>query len=135
MLSCVRHLTRAFALGALRRGRQVEQFIGPVDVAGDVEAIRWVVVWRGRQGYEGWSYDVEDLDDDGFRDLMEFPPVGSQHEDDEPGARFLGRSEDAEEALRLAEEAVGASPERWVNAGVAGEDYADFVRARRANPH
>jgi hypothetical protein len=132
-LSCVRYLTRAFALGALRRGRQIEQFIGPVDVAGDVAAIRWVLVCKGQHGYEAWSYDVEDLDDDGFLDLMEFPPVGSPH-DEEPGARYLGCTEDEEASLLLVEESVGASPDRWVNEGVAGEDYADFVRARPAVP-
>ncbi len=73
------------------------------------------------------SYDVEDLDDDGFLDLMEFPPVGSPH-DEEPGARFMGRTEDEEELLSLVEESAGASPDRWVNQGVAGEDYADFAR-------
>lgn len=125
----MRYLTRAFAIGALKRGRQVEQFLGSVDAPTDVRAVRWATVWQSRRGYEAWSYDVEDLDDDQFLDLMEFPPVGSDS-DDEPGAVFLGRVDDPDEALRLAED-IGASPARWVNHGVAGEDYADLVRARR----
>lgn len=31
----MRYLTRSFAVGALRRGKGIEQFLGPVDVAGD----------------------------------------------------------------------------------------------------
>jgi hypothetical protein len=126
----VRHLSRNFAVGALQRGLQVEQFLGSIDAAGGKRAVRWAAVWQSRRGYEAWSYDVEDPDDDRFLDLMEFPPVGSD-DDEEPGAVFLGCVGHPEEALRLAEEGVGAVPTRWVNHGMAGEDYADFVRARR----
>jgi hypothetical protein len=87
-------------------------------------------VWQSQLGYEAWSKDIEDLDDDQFMDLMEFPPGGSDS-DDGPGAVFLGRVDDPDDALRLAEEGVRASPARWVNHGVAGKDYADLVRARR----
>jgi hypothetical protein len=126
----VRYLSRAFAIGALQRGRQVEQFLGSIDAPAGIQVVRWSVVRRSRRGYEAWSYDVEDLDDDQFLDLMEFPPWGSDS-DDEPGAVFLGCADDPQQALRLAEEGVGASPTRWVNEGVAGDDYADLVRARR----
>ncbi|MEU4689056.1 hypothetical protein [Actinoplanes sp. NPDC023714] len=37
----MRHLTRQFAIGALRRGRGIEQFLGGADVGGE-RAVRWV---------------------------------------------------------------------------------------------
>ncbi len=37
----MRYLTRSFAIGALRRGRGIEQFLGGAEVGG-VAGIRWV---------------------------------------------------------------------------------------------
>jgi hypothetical protein len=41
-----------------------------------------------------------------------------------------GVSDDEEEAILLAERITGAGIDRWVNFGVAGEDYGDYVRSR-----
>ena len=46
---------------------------------------------------------------------------------------MCGSSTDEEEAITLAEDRAGAAPDRWVNVGVAGEEYADLVRSRRAS--
>ncbi|RZU75022.1 hypothetical protein EV384_3537 [Micromonospora kangleipakensis] len=126
----MRYLTRSFALGALGRRKEVEQFIGPITVAG-IPGVRWVSVWPWQQGYNVPVHDVQELDDEHYRDLDTFPPLDPEGEDDTSSGRLIGHVEDAAEALELAERATGASPHRWANHGVAGEDYADFVLTRR----
>lgn len=127
----MRYLTRSFLLGALRRRKEVEQFLGPVSMAG-VEGIRWVAIWPWQEGYNVSVHDVQDLDDEHRRDLSVLPPLDSESEDDSFPGRVIGRVQDPIEALELAERVHGASPDRWVNQGVAGEDYADFLLTRRA---
>ncbi|MET7671836.1 hypothetical protein [Micromonospora luteifusca] len=127
----MRYLTRAFALGTLGRGKEVEQFIGPVSVAGS-PGVRWVSVWPWQQGYSVSVHDVQDLDDERYRDLSTFPPLDPEDDDETGSGRVVGHVASAAEALKLAEGATGASPHRWVNQGVAGDEYADFVLTRRS---
>ncbi|MCG5437845.1 hypothetical protein [Micromonospora foliorum] len=127
----MRHLSRSFLLDALNRNKEAEQFLGPVVIAG-VEGIRWVSIWPWQEGYNVSIHDVQDLDDENRRDLSVFPSLDPDGEDDPGPGRVIGHVEDPAEALDLAERATGASPDRWVNHGVAGEDYADFVRARNS---
>ncbi|MGC4755276.1 hypothetical protein [Micromonospora trifolii] len=126
----MRYLTRSFLLGALRRRNEVEQFLGPVTLTG-VEGIRWVSIWPCQEGYSVSVHDVQDLDDEHRRDLSVLPPLDPEGEDDSFPGRVIGHAQDPTEALELAERVTRASPDRWVNQGVAGEDYADFVLARR----
>jgi hypothetical protein len=44
--------------------------------------------------------------------------------------RRSGTSMDAAGALDDARDLVGATDDRWVNAGIAGEEYIDYLRAR-----
>ncbi|MEU1249656.1 hypothetical protein [Micromonospora arida] len=127
----MRYLSRSFLLGALHRKKEVEQFLGPVVIAG-VAGIRWVSIWPWQEGYNVSIHDVQDLDDDNRRDLTVFPSLDPDGEDYPGPDRVIGHVEDPAQALELAERATGASPDRWVNRGVAGEDYADFVRARNS---
>ncbi|MGA4732163.1 hypothetical protein ACPB67_32560 [Micromonospora taraxaci] len=83
------------------------------------------------RGYNVSVHDVQDLDDEHRRDLSVLPPLNPESEDDSFPGRVVGHVQDPIEALVLAERVTGASPERWVNQGVAGEDYADFVLTRR----
>ena len=124
----MRYLTQSFAVGALRRGRGIEQFLGPTDWHG-VPAIRWVTVdpWSGR--YRVALHVAEDLDDEWRRDLANLPPLGPSEEYAGEGVE-LGMVVAETEAIALAEQLTGARPDRWVNFGVAGEDYADHVKAR-----
>ncbi|GAA3260759.1 hypothetical protein ACFO1B_55995 [Dactylosporangium siamense] len=39
----MRYLTRQFAIGALRRGRGIEQFLGGIQLGGEA-AIQWVAI-------------------------------------------------------------------------------------------
>jgi hypothetical protein len=120
----------AFAIGALRRGKEIEQFIGPVGSSG-APGIRWVSVWPSGGRYVVSVHDVEDLGDEAFRDLSEFPPLDPDGEEVAGLGREVAGSMDESEAIELAERLAGARPDRWMNAGVAGDDYADFLRARR----
>jgi hypothetical protein len=45
----MRHLTPAFALGALQRGKQVEQFLGAIEIDGQ-PGLRWIALSPGRTG-------------------------------------------------------------------------------------
>ncbi|WP_430501285.1 hypothetical protein ACQRWP_06780 [Micromonospora trifolii] len=127
----MRHLTRPFVLGALARRKGVEQFVGPITL-GRERGIRWVAVWPWQDGYNVSVHDVQDLDDEDYHDLSVFPPLDPEDEDDTGYGRAIGHFQDPAEALWLAEQDTGANPNRWVNHGVAGDDYADFVLARRA---
>lgn len=118
----MRHLTEQFAVGALRRGATIQQFLGPLSPAG----IRYVEI---RPGFEVYLYLAEDIGHEQFFDVGEFPSL-EQREEDEFG-RLIARVEDPASALQAAEELLGASRGRWVNAGVVDGEYADYVRAGR----
>jgi hypothetical protein len=125
----VRYLTRQFAIGALRRGAGVEQFLGGAHVAG-AAAVSWVAVSPSGQGYRVSLHVVEDLDGR-HADLAEFPSLDPVDEEYAGQGRELGRSEDELAALQLAEQLAGARPGRWVNFAMAGDEYLDYVRAGR----
>jgi hypothetical protein len=126
-----RYLTRQFAVGALRRGSGIEQFLGGAEVDG-VAAVRWVAVSPMGGQYRISLHTVQDLDDDEFGDLPEFPSLDPVDEEYVGEGRELGCSTDEEQAIALAERLVGAAADRWVNCGVAGEEYLDLVRSRRS---
>ncbi|MHC5905677.1 hypothetical protein ACVNF4_17505 [Streptomyces sp. S6] len=121
----MRHLTPAFTLGALRRGKQVEQFLGGIERDGR-RGLRWVTVSPGREGVMVCLSEVEDVGDDTFRDVTEFPPLDLE---DEVWGKEIGTVANPEEALRLAERELGADPARWVNQGFVCDEYHDFQAA------
>lgn len=124
----MRYLTRQFAIGALRRGTGVEQFLGGASVAG--AAVSWVAVSPNSQGYRVSLHVVEDLDGQ-HADLAEFPSLDPVDEEHAGQGRELGRTEDELAALQLAEQLAGARPDRWVNVAMAGDEYLDHVRSGR----
>lgn len=126
----MRYLTRRFAIGALRRGSGIEQLLGGVKVAG-VAAVRWVAVSPMSGQYRVSLHTVQDLGDERFGDLAEFPSLDPVDEEYVGEGRELGCGADEEEAIALAERLAGALPDRWVNVAGASEEYLDFVRARR----
>ncbi|MEW2129099.1 hypothetical protein [Streptomyces sp. NPDC005435] len=125
----MRYLTESFLLGALRRGRGVEQFLGP---CGPVErpGVRHVEVRPKKASYDVVLHTVEDAGHEGFMELVEFPPLDPDDEANEFG-RLLGTTEDPSAALALAEQHTGAERDRWVNASLADAEYGDFVCAGR----
>jgi hypothetical protein len=125
----VRFLEESFVLGALSRGRAVEQFLGP---AGDAEAlgISWVEVVPGHAGFRVVLHTSADVGSEHFCDLMEFPALDLDDEDEEFG-REIAEVATAVDALAIAEARTGAIRDRWVNGGMAQDEYRDFVRAGR----
>ncbi|MGI5171028.1 hypothetical protein ACQEU3_42425 [Spirillospora sp. CA-253888] len=121
----MRHLTPAFAQGALRRGKQIEQFLGGFD-HGEERVIRWAALSPGRQGVTLYLSEVIDIGGAAFRDVSEFPPLDPG---EETWGKVIGTAVGPAEALDLAEREVGAAQDRWVNQGVVGNEYADY-RAR-----
>ncbi|MER7182748.1 hypothetical protein ABT404_25290 [Streptomyces hyaluromycini] len=123
----MRYLAESFALGALRRGRPVEQFLGP---AGSPEhpGIHYVEVRPAKTHYEIFLYTLEDVGHEGFADLVEFPPLDAN---DEEFGRLVATRDDPLVALAAAEDVTGAVRGRWVNAGVVQDEYRDYVMAGR----
>lgn len=126
----MRYLTRQFAIGALRRGNGIEQFLGGIEIDGE-PAIRWVAISPTNGQYRISLHTVQDPDDDRVGDLpnlLSLDPVDEAYVGE---GRELAHSEDEEEAMALAEHLTDADPQRWVNHAVAGEEYMDYVRSRR----
>ncbi|MEO3819283.1 hypothetical protein [Plantactinospora sp. B24E8] len=126
----MRYLTRSFALGALWQGRAIGQFLGETQIAGTA-AIRWVSVDPWGDRYRVSVHTAEDPDDENFGDLDNLPPLDPPDEDYVGQGRELALVADASEAIHQAARLTGARSDRWVNHGVAGEEYADLVRLRR----
>jgi hypothetical protein len=122
----VRHLTRAFALGALGRGKEIEQFLGGIQRDGR-HGIRWLTLSPGRDGITVYLDEVEDVGTDTFWDIANFPPLNGQ---DEPWGKVITVVPTPEEALDLAERDFGARSDRWVNQDVVGDEYGDYRTAR-----
>ncbi|MFJ7781033.1 hypothetical protein [Streptomyces yangpuensis] len=123
----MRYLAELFILGALNRGRSVEQFLGP---SGSPErlGIHWVEI-RPVQGiYEVYLHaalDCEPL----TRDLVSLPPLFEDEEED--FGLLLATTNAPLDGLDAAETRTGAVRERWVNQSMAGDEYYDYVLAGR----
>jgi hypothetical protein len=126
----MRYLTRQFAVGALRRGNGIEQFLGGTEIDGE-PAIRWVAISPMNRQYRISLHTVQDPDDNRVGDLPNLISLDPVDEAYVGEGRELSVSENEEEAISLAEHLTDARPDRWVNYGVAGEEYMDFVRSRR----
>jgi hypothetical protein len=127
----MRYLTRQFAIGALRRGNGIEQFLGGVRIE-DGPAIRWVEISPMNRQYRVSLHTVQDPDDDRVGDLPNLISLDPVDEEYVGEGRELGVTDDGAEAMSLAERLTDARPDRWVNHAVAGEEYMDYVRSRRS---
>ncbi|MFE2685151.1 hypothetical protein [Streptomyces mirabilis] len=123
----MRYLAESFALGALRRGRTVVQFLGPVG-APECPGVHYVEVRPAKAQYEIFLHTLEDIGHETFADLVEFPPLDP---DDEEFGRLLATRDDPLAALTAAEDVTGAVRGRWVNDGVVQDEYHDYVMAGR----
>ncbi|NUK08360.1 hypothetical protein HRW23_24915 [Streptomyces lunaelactis] len=125
----MRYLAESFALDALRRGRSVEQFLGPAYAAGRL-GVRYVEVRPKGGRYEIFLHTVEDAGHETFMDLVEFPPLNPDNNEEEFGL-LITAAGDPLAALQAAEDCTGAVRHRWVNATMAQDEYSDFVQAGR----
>lgn len=124
----MRYLSQYFAVLALRRGAQIEQFLGRVQLE-DRQGIRWVEIVPRPDGFRVWVWEAEDVGDETACDVMTFPPLG-QALDLEP--RVLGVVDDELQAMELAHDLAGAQPLHWVNRGMVDEEYRDYVQGGRS---
>ncbi|MGW6145214.1 hypothetical protein ACWFRM_33795 [Streptomyces sp. NPDC055144] len=83
----MRYLTESFVVGALKRGRPVEQFLGSVAASGRI-GVSYVEVRPVRGTYEVYVHVIEDVGHESFFDLVEFPPfdADADEEDFSPAA-------------------------------------------------
>ncbi|MFE2247256.1 hypothetical protein [Streptomyces lavendulae] len=109
----MRYLVESLALGALRRGRSV-----------------WVEIRPVPEGFVVVLHEDEDIGGEDFCDLHGLPGVEREDGEQNFGREICVVGEGAE-ALHLAEQELGAHPDRWCNQGVAGGDYLDYMRAGR----
>ncbi|GLY75012.1 hypothetical protein [Actinoallomurus iriomotensis] len=126
----MRHLTRSFAEGTLRRGREVEQLLEAFEQDGRRE-LRWASISPPTRshGFTVQLHTVEDLDDTYQLTVDEYP---SFHESDEEDfGQTIGETESADEAIDLAARELAADPARWVNQGVLQDEYNDYVKQGR----
>ena len=122
----MRYLVESFALGALRRGRGIEQFLGAAGTS-DQPVIRWVSIEPTRRVFVVTLYTVLDVGGEHFCDLLEFSPL----DPDEEFGQEVEITDDPLAAMVCAETQTGARRDRWVNAGIAGHEYYDYVRSGR----
>jgi hypothetical protein len=119
-----RHLSAAEVERMLTYGRSVEQWLGAHAAAGE-RIVRWVRLDAERSGV--YSVTLFEVFDDGgpdFIDLYEFSPADA----DRPDGATRAFSE-ARAALELAR-TLGADLDRFVNAGVVQDEYANYVANR-----
>ncbi|MFJ6576210.1 hypothetical protein ACIQMY_09620 [Streptomyces sp. NPDC091368] len=123
----MRSLAEPFILGALKRGRSVEQFLGPTGTP-ERPGVRWVEIRPSRGSYEVYLHtalDCEPL----TGDLDSLPPLFDDEEED--FGLLLATTSEPLTAMHAAESQTGAALERWVNQSMAGDEYRDYVLAGR----
>jgi hypothetical protein len=123
----VRHLTEQFAVGALRRGQLIQQFLGPVTNF-EQPGIRYAEIRPGAT-YDLYLSLAEDIGHERFFDVGEFPSLEVRAEDQ--FGRLVARLNGPVLALDVAEQLLGACRNRWVNVGVVETEYAEYLRAGR----
>ncbi|WP_225210016.1 hypothetical protein [Xanthomonas bonasiae] len=102
----------------------VEQFLGRS--LEHTEYVRHVELRPAKGGIEVWVHDVEDIGNEDYLDLYDFPylePDGP----DAPVALFA----DPQDALAYASTSLAADPAHWVNQGIVQSEYLDYIRAGR----
>ncbi|HEY0018877.1 MAG TPA: hypothetical protein VGC13_21430 [Longimicrobium sp.] len=121
-----RYLILPFIRTALNRGACVEQFLGGFDDGGE-PAIRWITLCQEEDAVVLSLHEAYDQGDESFWDVYDFTPLTEYDEDDAAGEHRLPT---VEEAIALAVERYGASPDRFVNGGVVQDEYGDYVKRR-----
>jgi hypothetical protein len=123
----MRYLAKQLAVGALRRGRPIQQFLGPA-TGFELPGIRYLEIRPGAK-YELYLYFAEDIGNDGFFDVGEFPSLEVREEDG--FGRLIARTDEPELALETAKRLVGAAVDRWLNVGLVDAEYADYLGSGR----
>ncbi|MEK0100579.1 hypothetical protein WDA79_19170 [Streptomyces sp. A475] len=123
----MRYLAEPFLLSALKRGRAIEQFLGPSETL-DHTGVSYVEVRPAEGNYEIYLHAVLDTEPQTY-DLDSLPPLIDTDEED--FGLLVATTSDPAAALDAAADRTGAVRERWVNQSMAGDDYRDYVLAGR----
>jgi hypothetical protein len=123
-----RYLIPAFIESAIHRGKSVAQFLSGFMV-GNEPALRYVELRPGEDGVEVWVHEVFDDGSEMYADVGEFGAVDGRR-GDKPAAV----AETIAGALVIAHEQFGASPDRWVNEGMIGDEYLNYLRGKQTPP-
>lgn len=109
-------------MAALRRGRQIEQWLGTERLADGTWALRWMAAYQAGDSFKLVLHRVRDARARDSFDVAAFPPVDDEEEFGE-GAQV---AEDSDPE-RLLDKAVshGAKIDRWVNQAVVQDEYRD----------
>lgn len=131
-LGRMRYLVEAFAVGALRRGAEIEQFLGPCERNG-ARGVAWVEIWPREEGYEVMTFAAGGngvgFPERNLYDLGPLPGTDADEAEEDYIGRHIATAAEPLEALQLAESMTGAVRTRWVNRGLGADEYADYVRA------
>ncbi|XRQ08738.1 hypothetical protein ACN3XK_71620 [Actinomadura welshii] len=129
----MRYLPVSLALGALRRGRAIEQLLGGFEEDGrrGVEHAAILPMQSGVFYVRRWAVeDTAPLDEHSGL-LYPSDDAFYREDSDQEGGRQVGSAPTPEGAMELAERKLGADPRWWVNVGMLGYEYRDFVERGR----
>lgn len=119
-----RYLDISEVTDALKRGRQIECFLGGF-VASNVKAIRWASIVERKGIVELCFWEARDIEDPEF-DIWEIGPLNSEREFEEPEEEHKFQS--LLECLEFLESRFAGASIRLVNQGVAQDEYRDYLR-------
>ncbi|GGN77710.1 hypothetical protein GCM10011579_060200 [Streptomyces albiflavescens] len=95
----MRYLVESFAVGALKRGQGIEQFLGR-SATENLAGVWWVSIEPTKRGFVVTLHAVEDVGGEHFCDLLEFPPLDPDYE----FGQELGAVQEPLAAMALAED-------------------------------
>ena len=116
-----RYLSKFEISSAVKRGKQVDAFLGAGDIT-SAPTIRYLSVRGGIDYVTAELWEVEDPRNPDFLDVYSlYSPNG----DDAPDQIFVFAS--VREALTELDKHFSGVSERFVNQGVVGDEYADYL--------
>ena len=115
-----RYLTTDEAEAAVRRGKDVEVFLGGFESMGQ-RCIRWASINSSKEGFVGRVWESIDEGSPNYLDVYSFSPVSGEWD-------VPVRSE-ASSSLDALLELLGCPSNKLVNAGVVQDEYASYISA------
>lgn len=122
----MRHLTPAQAEFALRRGQQIEQYLGRQADSAD-PLVRWLTAHEIAGRFQLILHEVRAPLDANLLDLAELEPVDPDEHLGE--GRRVGEADSWEDLSMLAAQ-FGGQNEQWVNQGLVASEFADDIGGR-----
>lgn len=120
-----RHLDQAFFSEVLHRGKAIECFLGAGEPYDEEPTIRWVGIRKEDDHFVACLYEAVDPCDPEWLDVYAFQSTAE--EPDEP--IMEERYDDLESAIARTR-VWGADPGRFVNEGMVGAEYGDYLERR-----